>query len=389
MGGKSRSRATLADVAALSGMSTAAVSLVLNNRPGARLSAESAERIRAAATQLNYRPNPAAQTLRSGKTRAIGFISDQVTITRYANGMIVGALAAAKEHDHVVLIAETGGEPGALAEAVATMLDRRVDALAIGLMAARMIDVPEITTRTPLVVINGRTSDDHPSVLPDEHTAGAAVAREILEAGHRRIGVIGEMDPAVTSDPRRTVAIGVRFEAINATLADAGVEPARAPLEAWSPSTGYEATRRLLAARPDLTALIAANDNVAFGVYQALTELGRAIPDDVSVISFDDEEVASYHRPGLTTARLPYHEMGRLGIEMLLGTQMPGHTLVPMPLIRRQSVSRPAIRLLGDPYLESAYETAGPEWDASGDAEAWESTVTGDPTRQAPDLTTS
>lgn len=345
---KTKSRATLADVAALSGMSKAAVSLVLNDRPGSRLSAESAERIRAAAAELNYRPNPAAQTLRSGKTRAIGFISDQVTITRYASSMIVGALAAAREHDHVVLMAETGGDPAALAEAVTEMLYRRVDGLAIALMAARLVDVPAIVPPTPLVIINGRTSDHHPSVLPDEHTAGITVARALLDAGHRRVGLVGERGRAFTSDPRKSVTIGVRFDAIDATLAAAGVEPARAPMAEWTPADAYHATWRLLAAHPDLTALITANDNVAFGVYQALTELRLEIPEDVSVISFDDEEVAGYHRPGLTTARLPYDEMGRLGIEMLLGG-VKDHVLLPMPLIRRASV-----RTLGDEPLPAA-----------------------------------
>lgn len=77
---------------------------------------------------------------------------------------------------------------------------------------------------------------------------------------------------------------------------------------------------------------------MAFGIYQALTELRLSIPGDVSVISFDDEEVASYHRPGLTTARLPYPEMASIGVEMLLGVRTPGHQVVPMPLIWRESV---------------------------------------------------
>lgn len=333
-------RATLADVAALSGMSKSAVSLILNDRPGSRLSAETAERVRAAAAELDYRPNPAAQSLRSGKTRALGFISDQVTITRYASRMIEGALAAADAADHTVLMAETGGKTGALGDAIATMLDRRVDGIAVALMAARMIDVPEMAARTPLVIINGTTSEGHPGVLPAERVAGATVARALLDAGHRRIGVLGEIDPVNAADPRSTVSIGVRFAAIHATLAAAGVEPARAPFEPWTPTNAYTATRRLLAERPDLTALIAANDNVAFGAYQALTELGLSIPGDVSVISFDDEEVASYHRPGLTTARLPYAEMAAIGIEMLLEIRPPAHQVVPMPLIWRESVRR-------------------------------------------------
>lgn len=338
MARKAGSRATLADVAALSGMSKSAVSMILNDRPGSRLSAEAAERVRAAAAELDYRPNPAAQTLRSGKTRAIGFISDEVTITRYASNMIVGALAVANAHDHTVLIAETSRRPGAMEEAITTMLDRRVDGIALGIMAARMVDLPDITANTPLVVINGLTSDDHPSVLPDEQAAGRAVASAVVEAGHRRVGILGEIPADRTADLRATATIGVRFRGIDDTLAEAGIRPERAPIEHWTPEHGYEAAHRLLSAHPDLTALIAANDNVAFGVYQALTERRLVIPDDVSVVSFDDEEVAAYHRPGLTTARLPYEEMARAGIEMLLGARDQGHLLVPMPLIRRDSL---------------------------------------------------
>ena len=335
MSKKRGSRVTLADVAALAGLSQSAVSLILNDRPGTRLSADAAERVRAAAAELGYRPNPVAQSLRSGKTLTIGMISDHVTITRYASSMIVGAIAAAKEHRHAVLMAETGGEPDALAEAVA-MLDRRVDGVLIALLGARMIDVPEMPSGTPVVVINGRTSADHPSILPDEREAGLAVAQAVLDAGHRRVGLLGERDEA--RDERISVTLTSRFGAINETLAAAGVEPVRAPMSRWTPATGYEATRRLMAEHPGTTALIAANDNIAFGVYQALSELRLDIPGDVSVISFDDEEIASYHRPGLTTARLPYQEMARIGVDMVLGARPREHTLVPMPLIWRGSL---------------------------------------------------
>lgn len=331
-------RATLADVAELSGMSKSAVSMILNNRPGSRLSAEATERVRAAADQLAYRPNPAAQSLRSGKTRTVGFISDQVSITRYASSMIVGALAAAKAHGHTVLMAETEGEPGALADAIATMLHQRVDGIVIALMAARMIDVPELPAKTPLVIVNGTTNQGHPSILPAEADAGTAVAQAVLDAGHRRVGLLGEQDHARTSDPYVTVSIGLRFDAINATLAAAGVEPDRAPLNYWVPADAYEATRQLLSDHRDITALIAANDNVAFGAYQAIAELGLTIPGDVSLISFDDDEVASYHRPGLTTARLPYEEMAAEAVAMVLGAREQEHLLVPMPLITRDSL---------------------------------------------------
>lgn len=330
-----RRRPTLADVAELSGMSKAAVSMILNDRPGSRLSADAAGRVRAAAHELGYRPNPAAQSLRLGKTRTIGFISDQVTLTRYASGMIKGILECAHEHGHTVLMTEMGNRD--LIGAVQELTDRRVDGLIIGLMAAREIDVPAVPHGVPVVLVNGVSSAGHPSVLPAERTAGAQVAEHLLERGHRRIGVIGEMR-AVAADPRRSATIAERFIGLDETLSASEVEVARLPVPEWRPEIGYEYTHRLLDAHPEITAIVAGNDNVAFGVYQAMAERGLRVADDVSVISFDDEELASYQRPGLTTAHLPYEEMARFGVEMLIGDRELAHERIPMPLIVRQSV---------------------------------------------------
>lgn len=331
-------RPTLADVAELSGMSKTAVSLILNDRPGSRLSQEAVDRVRAAAAQLGYKPNPAAQSLRLGRTRLVGFISDEVTLTRYASGMIKGVLDAAREHDHTVLMAETAGDLDAVGAAMESMLDRRVDGLIVGLMGAKMVDLPAPPRGLPLVIVNGRSPSGLPSILPDEYAAGRAVAEELLGAGHRRIGVIGEL-PA--TDLRRSVTIGERFWGITDVFASAGVEPVTVQLEGWSPAIGHDAALAMLGTHPDLTALLAGNDNVAFGIYQALGELGRRIPDDLSVISFDDEELAGYLRPGLTTSRLPYETMARIGVEMVLGHRELGHETVPMTLVRRESVRSP------------------------------------------------
>lgn len=330
-------RPTLADVARLSGMSTAAVSMILNNRPGSRLSAEAADRVRAAAAELGYRPNPAAQSLRLGRTRTIGFVSDEVTITRYASAMIRGVLDAARARDHTVLMTETGGSDD-LTQAVQEMTDRRVDALLIGLMTARMIDVPPVPdTQLPLVVVNGASPEGHASILPDERAAGAEVAGHLIERGHRRIGIIGDL-PQVAGDPRRSITIAERFAGMSEAMDEAGVTPVRTDVPDWSPEVGREHSARLLDAHPDLTALIAGNDNTAFGIYQTAAERRLRVGEDLSVVSFDDEELAGYQRPGLTTARLPYEEMARLGVEMVLGDRELGQTLVPMPLIVRESV---------------------------------------------------
>ncbi len=332
-----RRRPTLADVADRAGLSKAAVSMILNNRPGSRLSAEAAERARRAAAELGYRPNPAAQSLRLGKTRTIGFISDHVTLTRYASGLIRGVLDEAREHEHSVLLAETGSEPNGLVEAVQMMLDRRVDGIVVGLMAARLIDVPEVPAEVPVVVVNGSSSARHPNVLPDERAGGYAMARLLADRGHRRIGLIGDL-PRIAGNPRRSVTIGLRFAGIEEAFDEHGIVAERVALETWRPSDGYDGARHLLAEHPDLTAILAGNDNVAFGVYQALAELGLRIPDQISVASFDDEQLASYQRPGLTTARLPYQEMGRHAVQMLIGDRQPGHELLPMPVVDRDSV---------------------------------------------------
>lgn len=333
-------RTTLADVAERAGVSKAAVSMILNNRPGSRLSADAFDRVRRAAAELNYRPNPAALALRRGRTRAIGFISDRVTLTREASDLLGGALGVAKAHDHTVLISETNGEEGALAEAFETMIDHRVDGILIGLLGARMIDLPETDIKVPVVIVNGRSSADHPSVLPDERAAGHAVARRLINAGHRRIGMIGDLPDDVLTNPRRSATIGLRFAGIAEAFAEAGIAPERVEIEDWNPQFGYDAARRLLDRRPDLTAILAANDAVAFGTSQVLAKRGLRIPDDVSLISFDDEVLASYMRPGLTTARLPYPEIGAIGAEMVLGERELCHELVPMPLIERESIRR-------------------------------------------------
>ncbi|MGN7862909.1 LacI family DNA-binding transcriptional regulator [Microbacterium sp. 22303] len=330
-------RPTLADVARLSGLSKTAVSLILNDRPS-RLSEDAVERVRTAAAQLGYKPNPAAQSLRSGKTRSIGFISDQVTITRFASAMVRGTLRAAKELDHTVLIAETGDDPTQLAAAFDELIDRRVDGVIVGLMAARMVDVPAAPRGIPVVIVNGRTPDDLPSVLPDEYAAGHAMASVLLDAGHARVGFVGDI-PHVASDPRRSVTIARRLDGMRDAFAERGIAgPVEVVLENWTTADGFVQTQRMLDAHPDLTAIIAATDGVAFGIYQALSERGLRIPADISIVSFDDEDLASLVRPGLTTARLPYEQMARVGVEMLLGERDLAHELLPMPVIVRDSV---------------------------------------------------
>jgi LacI family transcriptional regulator len=331
-------RVTLADVAERAGVSKTAVSLILNDRPGSRLSEEVAIRVRAAAAELNYRPNPAARSLRLGKTQIVGFISDDVTITGYASAMIRGALDVAQHHDHTVLIAETGSDPERRNQAVEAILDRRPDGLVFGLMGAKEIDVPD-TNGVPIVMLNGASSAKHPSVVPAEFEAGAKIAELLVQSGHRRIGIVGYPPPGLF-DHRISLTVGERLAGIQAVL-DREEIPVAAKVEHqfWEPRHGYQAAQQILDTQSEITALICMNDRLSFGAYQAIQEHGLKVPDDISIASFDDDELATYLRPQLTTARIPYEEMGRQAMEMVL-THSSGHLhrLLPMPLQIRNSV---------------------------------------------------
>lgn len=330
-------RVKLADVAKLSGVSQTTVSMVLNDRPNTRLSEETAERVRAAAAQLNYRPNPSARGLRVGKTATVGFISDEVTVTRFASAMIRGLLDVAEQREHTVLISESGRRPARIAAALDAMLDRRPDGIVFGLMGAKQIEVPKVPSDIPVVLLNSTSTEGHPSVLPDEYQAGREAARVLLDQGHRRIALIGRS--AELLKPEVSVTVGARYAGIDDALAEAGVDLV-AEIEGmvWEPDLGFEGVHQLLDEGASFTGLICLNDRLAFGAYQALQERGLKVPHDVSVVSFDDEDLASYLRPKLTTMRIPYLEMGRRAMELVLGDERPAQSLIPMPLQNRESV---------------------------------------------------
>jgi LacI family transcriptional regulator len=334
-----KKRATLADVAARAGLSPTAVSRVLNDRPGARVSPEAMERIHEAARTLNYRPDPAARSLRLGKTSTVAFISDDVTVTRYASAMIRGALDVAEAAGQTVLITETGSRTSQRVDAVRAILDRRPDGIIFGLMGAKVIDLPPLPPEVPVVMLNGLSPHGHASVLPSEYAAGYAMASILVEAGHRRIGLIGHWEELATN-PRVSATIGLRYAGIDAGLATRGVTPSlRYECREWEPQNGQAGMRWILDRDPAITGLICLNDRLAFGAYRVLERAGRRIPDDVSLVSFDDDVIASYLEPGLTTAAIPYEEMGRQAMEMLLAPERTTEQrLVDMPIRVRESV---------------------------------------------------
>jgi LacI family transcriptional regulator len=339
----SRSRATLADVARLAGLSKTTASMVLNGREGTRLSADAHRRIFAAAAELGYRPNVAARSLRTQKSSTLAFISDIVATTRFAGDMIRGALDAAREHDHVLLIAETQGDESFEQHAIEAMLDRQVDGVIYAAMATRQLTVPAALLAQPTVLLNAASAQSRPCVLPDDEQAGHAVAAALVEAGHRdRIALIGR-NRLKEGDPEVSLAAKARLRGIDRTLEAAGhALSASVSCHDWLPEHGYAAMRSLLRKSVRPTAVICMNDRLAFGAYQALAEAGLDVPRDMSVVSFDDDAIAAWLRPGLSTAALPHEQMGRRAVELLLSGSAVDQCLVPMPMRRRGSVAAPA-----------------------------------------------
>jgi LacI family transcriptional regulator len=335
-------RVTLADVARRAGVSPTAASMILNGKPDTRLSPGAHARVNAAARDLGYRPNVGARALRTDRTYTIGFISDVVATTRFASGLIRGALEEAERAGHVVLVLETGGEPARETEAIEAVLDRQVDGVIFATMRARELYVPEVPGSTSVVMLNA-TNARHPvSVLPDELRGGRAAVDALADAGHRSgIALVGQ-NQEIERDLFRSATVARRVRGIHDRMTELGLAfVAEESCWEWEPDNGYEVASRLLTERDDVRALLCMNDRLAFGAYQALSEHGLRAGSDVSVVSFDNDEVAAYLRPGLTTVSLPHEEMGREAVRLLLTPDPePGEHLIPMPLIERRSIAR-------------------------------------------------
>lgn len=333
-----KKRVTLADVARLAGLSTTAASMILTGRPDTRLSADAHAKVHAAAASLGYRPNAAARALRTDKSRTIAFISDYVATTRFASGLIRGALAAADEAKHVMLVLETGGEPEREIEAVEAALDRQVDGLIFAAMRAREVFVPDIAMSVPVVMLNGTSARFPISVLPDEYEGGRNAVRQLAGAGIVSDIVLLGHNAEEEAGLFRSESISRRFAGIRDEMAARGLTfMAELSCWNWEPNHGYELTRTLLGERRP-RAMLCLNDRLAFGAYQALAEAGLVIPEDVSLISFDNDELASYLRPGLTTIALPHEQMGRTAVELLLDPDARTGATLPMPTVSRGSI---------------------------------------------------
>lgn len=343
---------TLADVAEASGVSATTASLVLSGRARELRISEAVERrVRATAHELGYRRNTLSVGLRTGRSQTLGFISDTVASSGLAGDMIRGAVEAAHRRGFMLFVGESGGDPVVERALVEAMHDRRVDGVIFAAMYTRAVALPEGLCDGPAVLLNATPASRSPvhSVVPDEVRAGRSAARVVVEAGHRAgVHLIGAGPGAGDIPPNSTAAVE-RLVGLREVFDASGVEVVSAQrCPKWMPEDGYAATREVLRRhRPRV--LVCFNDRLAFGAYQALGEAGLAVPDDVSVVGFDDHPIASWLRPRLTTVALPHHELGVRAVEVLLGLserrrrgdRTPVVHRVPMPVREGGSVAPP------------------------------------------------
>jgi LacI family transcriptional regulator, galactose operon repressor len=345
-------RVRLQDVAARAGVSTATASLVLNNRRG-RFSASTAEAVRRAAAELGYRPDLAARGLRTSRTQTLALVSDEILTTPYANQMIQGAQDGAWEREHLLFMVNTGGDERYESELIDSLRSRRVDGFIYGSLGHRSGKVPVGMVGVPVVGMDIELAGASASFVPDEIGGTVAAVSELLAAGHRRIAHVTEPDWAPAQQLRLGAFAGVMRDAGCLDLALVRRRPVGVGVVSPSVSEWGERAAMDLLQRPDRpTAVFAYNDQTAMGVYRAARELGLRIPEDLSVVGFDDQIlVAAELSPELTTVALPHYTLGRLAAETLLeivsadnaaDVERPsGTVLIPCPMVHRKSVGPP------------------------------------------------
>lgn len=336
-------RVTIKQVAAEAGVSITTVSHVLNDVPGVRVNPATRERVHEAVARLGYVPNSLAQSLRTQRSNTIGLIGDEIATTPFAGKLVLGAQEVALARDAVVLVVSTGYQRDVENREIAELLRRQVDGILYASMFHRQVELPEQLASVPTVFVNAEcTTAGVPWVTPDEVAGGRDAAEVLLAAGHRRLGFINNVDDIPASAGRLE---GFRTRAAEAGIAAADVTVVTAET---TPAGGYAAATELLTSERRPTAIFCFNDRLAMGAYRAAAELGLRVPDDVSVVGFDNQEyVADGLFPGLTTIELPHFDMGVWATENLFDRIDGVHhdttsARLRGPVIHRGSVAPPA-----------------------------------------------
>ncbi|HEX8348225.1 MAG TPA: LacI family DNA-binding transcriptional regulator [Actinoplanes sp.] len=326
----------MTDVARLAGVSHQTVSRVLNDHPNVR--EQTRVRVRAAIAELGYRPNRAARTLVTGRSQVIGVVAQNSTL--YGPTSL---LAAFEQAAAAAGFAVNVGSVRALdRDSIADVVDRHLDQRVAGLVVIAPVvsaneALDQMPADVPFVAIDGDPSRSTALVTVDQAAGARDATRCLLDAGHETVWHV--------SGPLDWFDSAGRVEGWERTLREAGAPVPPVVPGNWDAASGYRAGQ-MLAERPDATAIFAANDHLALGVLRAMHEQGRRVPEDVSVVGFDDVPAAAYFTPPLTTVRPDFDAVARASLSLLLrqiesGQRTDERCTIAPTLIRRRSVAAP------------------------------------------------
>lgn len=335
---------TLKELSQLAGVHPSTVARVLQNDPRQRVSEELRARIVTLAREHQYRPNSVARSLRTKRSAVLGALIPDISNPFFAS-VLRGMEDAAAERDYSIILANTDDLPEREAHGLAMLRDRQVDGLLLA--TARRAD-PAIerlaAERMPFVLVNRHTDPITPNaVVPDDYGGATAAVESLLKLGHRRIAHIAGSDEVSTGYLRRQAYLdALRAHGVTP-------EPDLVVFGSFREQGGYDAMRALLALPEPPTAVFAVNDLAALGALRAINAAGLRIPQDLSVVGFNDLFHTPFITPQLTTIQVPDREMGARAVERLLAMIIDGAwperpLLLDLSLVERESSGPPPAR---------------------------------------------
>ena len=328
---------TIKDVAREAEVGVGTVSRVLNGDPNVK--GATRQRVLEVIAQVGYQPSFSARSLRTQKSSTVGLIADAVATTPYAVNVIKGAQAEAWRRGKLLLVVDADNDQELRERAFEMMLEREVEGVVYAAMFHQEVSLSEQFRQLPTVLVDCFDKDAaFSSCVPDEVQGGRDATRELVKKKHRRIALILNT-PLASPYP----ASKGRFEGYRQALEEVNVavDPVLVREGDGDAVSGFDQTLELMKLAAPPTALFCATDRMAMGAYDALKSLGLQIPQDVSVVGFDNQDViAEQLYPPLSTMALPHAAMGRWAVDFLLRERPDTlQETLPCPFVERASVA--------------------------------------------------
>lgn len=319
----------ITDVARAAGVSPSTVSHVLSgNRP---ISQETRARVLAAVEELNYVPNSSARALKSRKSEIIGFFASNITET-FSVEIARGVETVLRPEGYHTLFVSGAEFGGSVSDALGFLMRRDMDGLILAYSVATTHTTALLESlRVPALTINRDFGPTTPSILLNNYQGGRDAAEHLLSAGCER--------PAFVSGPPTRLASSERLRGFSSYLREQGIE-AESEVGDFTFEGGYEACARLLRRVPTVDGLFGANDYIAAGAVEAAHTAGRAVPETLKVIGFDDRDFASFWPTPLSTFYYPLMEMGARSATMLLRLVRGEELVEPKVAVSAQLIRR-------------------------------------------------